>query len=354
MNGVCSLPLNDTLSKKLRSVYGLTDSYLFNIRETVIDKISEDGTVTFNEDFTEWFKNRHGDNKPTIENAIKDVCLYHNELYPDVNFDFDNTNNNSKSAKYGYKNESNRIEAFKALGDVIAAEELKRYDKNEDIDKSANYNYYKNYVLQVLKVKLLKTIINDKNKIYEYIDKDIVDLINFATEHISDNNIISNYIAVIKELTSDESDMAFKQIFANPKISRFIYEPEETDDVMESRDDTNGSEDSQNPEDTDGSQDDTRDKMAQALYGSWDTKDFMENVDPDLVLFFNAIPKRTVDDSKSTPVKDNALGFTKTMSAREVVDIIHQVGYFKDKKSFVAALKLHAKNISEDAGIITI
>ena len=354
MNGVCSLSLNDTLSKKLRSVYGLTDSYLFNIRETVIDKISEDGTVTFNEDFTKWFKNRHGDNNPTIENAIKDVCLYHNELYPDINFDFDNTNNNSKSAKYGYKNESDRIEAFKALGDVIAVEELKRYDKNEDIDKTANYNYYKNFVLKALKIKLLKSITNDKNEIKQYLKKDIVDLINFATEHISDNNIISNYIAVIKELTSDESDMAFKQIFANPKISRFIYEPEETDDVMESRDDTNGSEDSQNPEDTDGSQDDTRDKMAQALYGSWDTKDFMENVDPDLVLFFNAIPKLTVDDSKSTPVKDNALGFTKTMSAREVVDIIHQVGYFKDKKSFVAALKLHAKNISEDAGIITL
>ena len=354
MNGVCSLPLNDALSKKLRSVYGLTDSYIFNIRETVIDKISEDGNVTFNEDFTQWYKNRHNSDEPTIENAIKDVCLYNNELYPDVNFDFDNTNNNSKSAKYGYKNESDRIEAFKALGDVIAAEELKRYSKNENIDKYANYDYYRNFVLKALKIKLLKTITDDKKEIQSYLKKDTVDIINFATEHISDNSIISNFIAVIKELTSDEADMVFKQIFANPKISRFIYEPEETDDVMESRDDTNGSEDSQNPEDTDGSQDDTRDKMAQALYGSWDTKDFMENVDPDLVLFFNGMPKLTVDDSQSTPVKDNALGFTKTMSAREVVDIIHQVGYFKDKKSFVAALKLHAKNISEDSGIITL
>lgn len=372
--------LKNKVLNEIRKKYSLNSIEFTNVAQTVfMSDINDD----FDPGFKTWLSRQNlgikaeysdSTSKEDANKLFKAIMLYNNKVHPDVNFD-ENTFNSDNSKKYKYTSYVARNIAFNALTDMICNREFEAYSADPNHDTSNNYNHYKKVIIESIRNNTrnnliksgvttdeLKAVLTDivKNNNNTLGDKEFITCFEILNNKYP-SVYVTNLIACYKELTEADDPLAekltyrnrekaFKQIFSNPKVNTFIYEKE----VKKENTDSEDIPESENT--VDEATDDAIDMMMKS-HTTVENKDFMDDIDADLVLIFNSLPKLVnasyTKDEKGNKnyekVRDESIGFIKRTNAREVVQIIKQVGNFKNKQSFIESIRKRANNTNEYA-----
>ena len=302
--------------------------------------------------------------KKDLEEVIKLLQEYHNNLYPDVNYSTQLNTNDSPVTRFGYDNVSTREEGKKHAADfMLSAYHQLLHEKNKTIaqvlkefkDKTGKdispRDYFANTCIAKVKKLIIERLVSKNLATKEEVLKLMKENNTAKIEELfSKYNELEdiNLMALYKEILGNRRGF-FEEVFRNNILGELrlkkipISEDATYEAIDEQLDD-----DSETEENNESSSDDKNNSIKELNEKLGDYNNFMTHVGMSIRGYFSSLPKLLNGekvDGKYVQDTNNAFGIADTMSAAQCIAVLYSYGNFTNRTTMIESIREIANNV---------
>ena len=302
--------------------------------------------------------------KKDLEEVIKLLQEYHNNLYPDINYSTQLNTSDSPVTRFGYDSVDTREQGKKhAANFMFSAYHQLVHEKDKTIsqvlkefkDKTGKdispRDYFANTCIAKVKKLIIERLVSKnlatKEEVLKLMKENNTAKIEelFSKDDTLENR---NLIALYKEILGNRKGF-FEEVFRNNTLGelRLKKTPISEDTTYEAIDEQLD-DDSETEENNESTSDDKNNSIKELNEKLGDYNNFMTHVGMSIRGYFSSLPKLLNGekaDGKYVQDKNNAFGIADTMSAAQCIAVLYSYGDFTNRTTMIESVREIANNV---------
>ena len=299
-----------------------------------------------------------------LEEVIKLLQEYHNDLYPDINYSTQLNTSDSPVTRFGYDSVATREEGKKHAAnfmfsayhqllhdqDKTISQVLKEINDIIGVDMSPR-DYFANTCIAKVKDIILDRLVSKnlatKEEVLKLMNKNNTAKIEelFSKDDSLENR---NLMALYKEILGNRKGF-FEEVFRNNSLGELrLKKTPISEDVTYEAIDEQLDDDSETEENNESSSDDKNNSIKELNEKLGDYNNFMTHVGMSIRGYFSSLPKLLNGekaDGKYVQDTNNAFGIADTMSAAQCIAVLYSYGNFTNRATMIESVREIANNI---------
>ena len=302
--------------------------------------------------------------KKDLEEVIKLLQEYHNNLYPDVNYSTQLNTSNSPVTRFGYDSVATREQGKKhAANFMLSAYHQLVHEKDKTItqvlkefkDKTGKdispRDYFANTCIAKVKKLIIERLVSKNLATKEEVLKLMKENNTAKIEELfsKDDKLENrNLMALYKEILGNRKGF-FEEIFRNNSLGelRLKKTPISEDTTYEAIDEQLD-DNSETEENNESSSDDKNNSIKELNEKLGDYNNFMTHVGMSIRGYFSSLPKLLNGEKangKYVQDTNNAFGIADTMSAAQCIAVLYSYGDFTNRTTMIESIREIASNV---------
>ena len=299
-----------------------------------------------------------------LEEVIKLLQEYHNNLYPDINYSTQLNTSDSPVTRFGYDSVATREQGKKhAANFMLSAYHQLLHDQDKTISQvlkeikdiigidMSPKDYFANTCIAKVKDLILDRLVS-KNLVTKKEALKLTNENNIAKIEelfLKDDKLENrNLMALYKEILGNRKGF-FEEVFRNNSLGELrlkktpISEDTTYEAIDEQLDDT-----SETEENNESSSDDKNNSIKELNEKLGDYNNFMTHVGMSIRGYFSSLPKLLNEekaDGKYVQDTNNAFGIADTMSAAQCIAVLYSYGNFTNRTTMIESIREIANNV---------
>ena len=299
-----------------------------------------------------------------LEEVIKLLQEYHNNLYPDVNYSTQLNTSDSPVTRFGYDSVATREEGKKHAADfMLSAYHQLLHEKDKTVtqvlkefkDKTGKdispRDYFANTCIAKVKKLIIERLVSENLATKEEVLKLMKENNTAKIEELfsKDDKLKNrNLMALYKEILGNRRGF-FEEVFRNNILGELRLKkiPISEDTIYEAIDEQLD-DDSETEENNDSSSDDKNNSIKELNEKLGDYNNFMTHVGMSIRGYFSSLPKLLNGekvDGKYVQDTNNAFGIADTMSAAQCIAVLYSYGNFTNRTTMIESIREIANNV---------
>lgn len=306
--------------------------------------------------------------KKDLEEVIKLLQEYHNNLYPDVNYSTQLNTNDSSVTRFGYDSVATREQGKKhAANFMLSAYHQLIHEKDKTItqvlkefkDKTGKdispRDYFANTCIAKVKKLIIERLVSKNLATKEEVLKLIKENNTAKIEELfsKDDKLENrNLMALYKEILGNRKGF-FEEVFRNNSLGELrLKKTQISEDITYEATDEQLDDTSETEENNESSSDDKNNSIKELNEKLGDYNNFMTHVGMSIRGYFSSLPKLLNGekaDGKYVQDTNNAFGIADTMSAAQCIAVLYSYGDFTNRTTMIESIREIANNVPEMA-----
>lgn len=302
--------------------------------------------------------------KKDLEEVIKLLQEYHNNLYPNINYSTQLNTSDSPVTRFGYDSVNTRKQGKKhAANFMLSAYHQLVHDQDKTISQvlqkikdmigvdMSPRDYFANTCIAKVKDLILDRLVSKNLATKEEVLKLMKENNTAKIEELflKDDKLENrNLMALYKEILGNRKGF-FEEVFRNNVLGELrLKKTPISEDITYEAIDEQLDDDSETEENNESSSDDKNNSIKELNEKDGQYNNFMTHVGMSIRGYFSSLPKLLNGekaDGKYVQDTNNAFGIADTMSAAQCITVLYSYGNFTNRATMIESIREIANNV---------